>query len=159
MRFAKRVYKFNILSNQIHGLKYTKSFDSRDNASTLGLDSQNYNALTSNLTIKKLIPDINKEHQRILTEISTGKTQLTHLKQALAEGSTHDAAGNKITEEYIDKVYAEETKTARDLIAQLGQLFERVPLADRLYQANYSKVRFWVDRIPKVQTPTLAVPK
>jgi hypothetical protein len=109
--------------------------------------------------VKKLIPDINKEHQRILTEISTGKTQLTHLKQALAEGSTHDAAGNKITEEYIDKVYAEETKTARDLIAQLGQLFERVPLADSLYQANYSKVRFWVDSIPKVQAPTLAVPK
>jgi hypothetical protein len=109
--------------------------------------------------VKKLIPDINKENQRILTELSTSKTQLTNLKQALAEHATHDAAGNKITEVYIDKAYSEETKAAGDLIAQLGQLFERVPLADSLYQANYNKVRYWVDSIPPMQTSDMAIPK
>ena len=105
--------------------------------------------------IKKLIPDIASAHPKIIEEIKTDLQQLGDLQIALTEHATHDAAGVKITEEYIDKAFLSETKAASDLIKQLNLLMERAPLADSIYHRNYDKVRFWVDSIPRV----LALPE
>ena len=109
--------------------------------------------------VKKLIPDLASAQSKITTEINTDLEQLTNLKQAMIEGASHDAAGNKITEEYMDKAFRDETKAANDLMAQLNLLLLRAPKADSIYQANYEKVRFWVDSIPALPAQTLQVPK
>jgi division protein CdvB (Snf7/Vps24/ESCRT-III family) len=107
--------------------------------------------------IKKLIPDIASAHPKIMEEIKTDLQQLSDLQMALTEHATHDAAGNKITAEYIEKAFLSETKAASDLIKQLDLLMERAPLADSIYHRNYDQVRFWVDSIPSA--PPLPVPR
>jgi septation ring formation regulator EzrA len=107
--------------------------------------------------IKKLIPDIASAHPKIMEEIKTDLQQLSDLQMALTEHATHDAAGNKITAEYIEKAFLSETKAASDLIKQLDLLMERAPLADSIYHRNYDQVRFWVDSIPAV--PALPGPR
>jgi hypothetical protein len=96
---------------------------------------------------------------KITDEIQINLKQLADLKLALLEGASHDAAGNKITEEYIEKAYRQETKTSGDLVVQLNQLVQRAPLADSIYRANCDKVRFWVDSIPALPISNLPVPQ
>lgn len=109
--------------------------------------------------VKKMIPDIASSHERVKKEIEVSLLQLSSLSQALKEGATHDMAGNKMTEEYLDKAFNTESKKATDLIGQLDALLVRAPRADSIYRATYPKVRFWVDSIPALTKPGLPVPK
>jgi chemotaxis protein histidine kinase CheA len=109
--------------------------------------------------VKKLIPDISSANERIKQEINLTLEQLNSLSQALKEGATHDSAGNKMTEEYLDKAFASESKKAGALVQQLDELLDRAPMADSIYNAHYARVRFWVDSIPTLSASNPAVPR
>lgn len=116
-------------------------------------------ALSHYRKVKKMIPDIASAHDRIQSEIQLTLQQVQALSQALKDGATHDSAGNKMTEDYLDKACVTETKKASELVKQLKELLVRAPKADSIYQVHYPRVRFWVDSIPPVAPLNLPVPR
>ncbi|MFM9984861.1 MAG: hypothetical protein ACKVOK_06475 [Flavobacteriales bacterium] len=76
------------------------------------------------------------------------KKQLADLKQALAEGATHDAAGNKMDDSYVQKALAREREEAGKLIKARILLEESVPTAKEKFLKYQEKMQHWVDSIP-----------
>ena len=76
------------------------------------------------------------------------KKQLADLKQALAEGATHDAAGNKMDDSYVQKALAREREEAGKLIKARILLETSVPTAREKFLKYQEKMQHWVDSIP-----------
>ncbi len=76
------------------------------------------------------------------------KEQLTHLKQAIVEKATHDAAGNKMDQKYILKALGRERQEAGMLLKGKTVLPENARKAKEKFLLLYPKMQFWVDSIP-----------
>lgn len=76
------------------------------------------------------------------------KKQLADLKQALAEGATHDASGNKMDDSYVQKALAREREEAGKLIKARILIDASVPVAKEKFLKYQEKMQFWVDSIP-----------
>ncbi len=99
-------------------------------------------------SVRKLVPDARKRKAAAEEEYEKTKLQLTNLRTALTDGSTHDATGNKFTPEYVKQLLATEKNAASALCSELNLIADRSPeMISRFNELN-AKVRFWVDSIP-----------
>jgi hypothetical protein len=82
------------------------------------------------------------------TQCAMAKKQLSDLKQALEEGATHDAAGNKMDDSYVQKAMAKEREEAGKLIRARNLIESSVPTAKEKFLKYQEKMQFWADSIP-----------
>ncbi len=80
--------------------------------------------------------------------------QLAQLKQALVEKATHDAAGNKMNNEYVQKAIGRETEEAGKLIKGRPQLEANAKKAKEKFLLQSPQIHYWVDSIPALATQT-----
>jgi len=98
--------------------------------------------------VKKMVPSAASRAEEVELGIELARNQLSGLRTALADGSTHDALGNKLTPEYVTTLVREETIAASALIKEMNLITERsVPMITH-FNTLYPKVRFWIDSIP-----------
>lgn len=87
------------------------------------------------------------------TQVEITRKQLSDLRQALAEGATHDAAGNKMDASYVQKALAREMEEAGKLIKARNLIETNVPTATEKFLKYQDKLKFWVDSIPAKTAP------
>lgn len=97
---------------------------------------------------RKALKNAAEQISQMGVECARTKKQLMDLKQALQEGATHDAAGNKMDASYVQKALARELEEAGKLIKARNLLEENVPKAKEKYLRHKDKMQFWVDSIP-----------
>lgn len=68
---------------------------------------------------RRLIKDFPQRMRTFPAEIERTQLQLNNLKDALMEGASRDALGNKIDEEYVKKQYTFEVSLAQSLTTEL----------------------------------------
>lgn len=68
---------------------------------------------------RRLVKDFPKRMRSLPGEIERTRLQLNGLKEALLEGASTDAIGNKITPEYVQTQYVTEVELARGLCEEL----------------------------------------
>lgn len=68
---------------------------------------------------RRLVKDFPKRMRTLPGELERTRLQLTGLKEALVQGASEDAIGNKITPEYVKTQYTTEVGMARGLCEEL----------------------------------------
>jgi hypothetical protein len=99
-------------------------------------------------TDKKLAGRMVAKLNELNTGVVTSKKQMSDLVQALKDGATHDAQGNKMNDEYVNQAIASERGTAGNLIKDIQLMEENVQRLNTSYNDCYPKIKHWVDSIP-----------
>lgn len=68
---------------------------------------------------RRMVKDFPKRMRTLPGEVERTRLQLTGLKEALINGASEDAIGNKITPEYVNTQYTTEVELARGLCEEL----------------------------------------
>jgi hypothetical protein len=97
---------------------------------------------------KKLATKMSTRLKDINTEIGVSKKQLSDLVQALKDGATHDAQGNKMNDEYVKNAINAEKETAGSLIKEVRLMSENAQNLNTSFNELYPQVKHWVDSIP-----------
>jgi hypothetical protein len=104
--------------------------------------------LSAYRTNMKLATKMSKRLKEVNSEIAVSKKQMADLLQALKDEATHDAAGNKMNDEYVKKAINTEKETAGNLISEVQLMVENAQRLDTSYNQFYPQVKHWVDSIP-----------
>ncbi len=99
-------------------------------------------------TDKKLAGKMMSKLKELNGEVVISKKQLSDLVQALKDGSTHDAQGNKMNDEYVNQAIGSERETAGNLIRDVKLMSENAQHLTTSFNEYYPQVKFWVDSIP-----------
>ena len=99
-------------------------------------------------SLRKLVPDASRRKAEVEKSIATTRGQLEKLSEALRGDYTHDAAGNKLTIEYVNQLLSTERAAAEALIKEMDLVTQRSVLMMDNFHELLPQVRFWVDSIP-----------
>jgi hypothetical protein len=98
-------------------------------------------------SIRKLIPEFGKRRENIANSLSVSREQLSTLKKALNENSTHDAVGNEINDEYLKKQIQQEKTINAALVKEIEFVVQKSDSINNRFARHYNQAKFWCDSI------------
>ena len=103
--------------------------------------------LMSYRSIRKLIPEFGKRRENIANSLTVSREQLSTLKKALSENSTHDAVGNEINDEYLKKQIQQEKTINAALVKEIEFIVQKSDSINNRFGRHYNQAKFWCDSI------------
>jgi uncharacterized coiled-coil DUF342 family protein len=98
-------------------------------------------------SIRKIIPEFGKRRETIANGLTVSREQLSTLKKALSENSTHDAVGNEIDDEYLKKQIQQEKTINAALVKEIEFIVQKSDSINNRFARHYNQAKFWCDSI------------